>query len=227
MTFSQAAWQAAGPWFTRIVDHEFVRALGDGTLEEDTFVAYLIDDVHYLGGYARALAGIASRSPDREGIELFAGSAVGAVAAEARTHAAFLEPRGIGVDSPDLPEATPTCRAYLGMLQSAAVQQPVEIAIASVLPCFRVYAEVGKTLLAEGLESDHRYAAWIETYSSPEFGDAVRAVEDYADRLAGGCTIARISKMIDAYVLATRFEWMFWDAAWHKEVWPPVNSVSR
>ena len=48
MSFSQDAWRSAGPWFDAICRHPFLRSLTDGSLPEDTFVRYLIDDAHYL-----------------------------------------------------------------------------------------------------------------------------------------------------------------------------------
>ncbi len=217
MTFSATAWSSVGDWFAAILAHPFLAALSEGSLDEGTFSRYLVDDMHYLDGYARALATIAARAPDHDGIELFAGSAAAAIAAERQTHAAFLTPRGIG---PDSAEPTPTCRAYVGSLQVTAAYAPVEIAVAAVLPCFRVYAEVGSALLADRPADDHPYTAWIHTYGSPEFDEAVRAAEAYADRLAAAATAERVVAMTDAYREATRFEWMFWDAAWRHEVWP-------
>lgn len=220
MSFSEAAWDSAAPWFDTILAHPFLQSLRDGSLEEETFVRYLVDDAQYLAGYARALALIASRAPDTDGIELFAGAAVGASAAEKQMHRAFLLPRGIDLDAGDIAEPSPTCRAYVGFLEVAAAFDPVEIAIAAILPCFRVYAEVGDALLAAKPGQDHPYISWIETYAAPEFAEAVRAVENYADRLATGSTDARRKDMAAAYSCAIRFEWMFWDSAWRAESWP-------
>lgn len=221
MTFSDTSWRSVDDWFAAIVDHPFLRALADGSLEEATFARYLVDDMHYLDGYARALAMISARMPDREGVEMFAGSAAGAIAAERQTHSAFLTPRGIG---PDSAEPSPTCRAYVGSLQVKAAFAPVEVAVAAVLPCFRVYAEVGRALLEQQPVAGHPYAAWIHTYGSPEFDEAVRAAEACVDRLAVDVTPARLAAMADAYREATRFEWMFWDSAWRREVWPEPDS---
>jgi thiaminase/transcriptional activator TenA len=217
MTFSEDAWRSAGPWFEAILRHPFLRALADGSLPEETFVRYLVDDAHYLERYARVLALIATRVRDPSGIELFAGTAVGAIAAERALHRGFLAPRGLDpdVDRGAVPEPSPTCLAYTGYLLELASGAPVAVAIAGVLPCFRVYAEVGAAILARRPSGEHAYAAWIDTYAAAEFEQEVRRVEAYADSLVGDR-----AAMLEAYVAATRFEWMFWDAAWRAEVWP-------
>ena len=67
--------------------------------------------------------------------------------------------------------------------------------------------------------SDPTYARQVGL-GSAEFDEAVRTAEAYADRLAADATVGRVDEMHAAYREATRFEWMFWDAAWRHEAWP-------
>lgn len=215
MTASQRCWDAVDDWFDAICRHPFVGGLTDGSLPEEVFVRYLVDDAHYLDRYARVLAQLSARAPDPTGIELLAGSAVGAIAAERELHRSYLVPRGLDPDSGASPEASPTCAAYTGFLESTAATAPFEVALAAVLPCFRVYAEVGRHVLASRSPGEHPYAAWIDTYAAPAFDEAVRRAEAYLDAVA-----TDVPAVIDVYRRSTRFEWMFWDAAWRGETWP-------
>jgi thiaminase/transcriptional activator TenA len=227
VTFSEDAWRSVGPWFDAILGHPFLGSLADGSLPEATFVRYLVDDAHYLERYARVLALIATRAPEPTGIQLFAGAAAGAIAAERMLHRGCLVPRGLDLDAartdggPAVPEPTATCLAYTGHLLELACTAPVEVAIAGVLPCFRVYAEVSTAILARRPGGDHPYAAWIDTYAAPEFEQEVRRVETYTDGLGGDR-----AAMLAAYAAATRFEWMFWDASWRAEAWPRYPLMS-
>lgn len=209
MTFSETAWAAIAPSFAGICEHPFIRGLSDGTLAEATFVRYLCDDAHYLDRYARTLAMLAARAPDPAGVELLAASAVGAISAERQLHRGFLLPRGVDPDGDGAVEATSTCRGYTGFLTALASSGPFDVAVAAVLPCFRVYAEVGRFILALRPAGEHPYAAWIDTYAAPEFDRAVRDMEAYVDSIATDRTA-----MLDAYRTATRWEKLFWDAAW-------------
>ena len=221
-TASDRAWRAAAPWFDAILAHPFVSSLRVGTLPEAAFARYLVDDAHYLTRYARVLAQLAGRSEAVSDVELFATSAAGAVAAERMLHTQWLTVRGLDPDGPGVPAPTPTCRAYTGFLSETAATAPYDVAVAAVLPCFRVYAEVGRRLAAETGEG-HPYAAWIATYADPEFDAAVRRAEECLDRAARDD-----DAVLEAYVTSTRFEWMFWDAAWRGEAWPePGGSGQR
>ncbi|MDQ3627586.1 MAG: TenA family protein [Actinomycetota bacterium] len=221
-TFSADAWNRVQPAFAAIVRHPFVVALGDGSLAPVVFTRYLLDDAHYLTGFARALALTAARLPDPDGLATLASSAAGAIAAERSLHTTFLTDVGIDPDAQGVAEPTPTCRAYLATLVCDAALAPVEVAVSGLLPCFRVYEEVGRRIAAtaQHARQAHPYRQWIATYADPAFVASVRAAEELADRLAAPVSAARVEDMHRAYALSTRYEWMFWDASWRGESWP-------
>ncbi len=224
MSFSADAWQTVRPWYRSILTHPFVASLQDGSLPLATFRRYLLDDAHYLAGFARALAAASVRVPDVDGLAVLAGSAQGAVVAERTLHRDFLRSHGIDPDAAHADEPSPTCVAYVRTLLSDALVAPVEVAVAGLVPCFRVYREVGTHIAATGVADDHPYRRWIDTYADDTFDMAVRAAEELADRLAERAGAHVRGPMLAAYVRSTRFEWMFWDASWRGESWPEQPS---
>lgn len=223
-TFSAEAWATAAPWFDAIVRHPFVTGLGDGTLPREVFVRYLVDDSHYLVRYASALTTVAGRWPEPSGAAMLARFGAGAVEAERALHAALLDDAGVDLDGVGLAEPSPTCLAYVSTLQSWAALAPVGVAVAGLLPCFRIYAEVGARL-ADSLAArpDHPYREWLAMYADPAFAADARRADELADDAAGRATEAERAAMHDAYALATRFEWMFWDASFRGERWPTAH----
>lgn len=225
MTFSADAWAAAGPWYDAIRAHPFLTGLADGTLERKVFLRYIADDAHYLSRYARALATTAARWPVPEQAAVLARFAAGAVDAERLLHESLLaEAGGSLADTVAAVEPTPTCLAYVSTLQADAAHAPAAVALAGLLPCFRIYTEVGRELVtvlsSEGDDGgSHPYAAWLRTYGDPVFAEDTRRAESFADEQAERHPGA-VADMHDAYARATRFEWMFWDAAWRGETWP-------
>jgi len=221
--FADQAWDAVADWFAAVTSHPFLVQLADGTLPEPVFARYLLDDAHYLKAYSAALAALSSRTDDPDDRLLLARFAAGSIEGERELHRAYLLPRGIDPDAPDAAEPTPTCVAYVEGLRAAAALEPLSVGMAAVLPCFRVYAEVGAWITeSAGATEAHPYRDWISTYADPAFAQAVRAAEDLTDRLAMAAPEAERDRMLAAYVRSTRFEWMFWDAAWRGECWPRV-----
>ncbi|PZF86225.1 TenA family protein [Jiangella anatolica] len=221
MSFSSDAWIAAATWYDAIRKHPFLTGLADGTLERTVFLRYLADDAHYLSRYARALATTAARWPDPAQAAVIARFAAGAVDAERLLHEALLAEAGTTLaDALGEIEPTPTCLAYANTLQSDAALAPAGVALAGLLPCFRVYTEVGRELVAvlDGAQR-HPYETWLRTYADPAFEADTRRAESFADEQAERHP-GTVAAMHEAYARATRFEWMFWDAAWRGETWP-------
>jgi thiaminase/transcriptional activator TenA len=88
-----------------------------------------------------------------------------------------------------------------------------------LLPCYWVYAEVGKALLAKG-SSHPLYQRWIDTYAGEEFEAVVGGVLDVTERVAESESETTRQAMADHFVTSTRYEWMFWDMAYRRETWP-------
>lgn len=216
MDWSEQAWQAALPVYNKILELDFIRELMDGSLPEEKFRFYLQQDALYLAGFGKALAGIASKLAKPEHTEAFAAFAGDTMAVERDMQQAYFSVMGTLEDL----EPSPTCLLYTSTLLRQLADAPVETAMAAVLPCFRVYQEVGEYILKNQSGKDNRYQSWIDTYGGEEFGDAVRRAIAICDELAAECTQKQRDSMTDAYVLCTKMEWMFWDSAYKLEQWP-------
>ncbi len=53
-----------------------------------------------------------------------------------------------------------------------------------------------------------------------EFGALVEAVLDLTDWVCEDLNIAQKARVGEAFLITSRYEWMFWDAAWRLEKWP-------
>lgn len=213
-TFCDELWTATAEIRTAIDKLPFVTGLGDGTLDREKFVYYLAQDAHYLRGYARALAAAAAKADRPQDIAFFAKSAHDAVAVESSLH----ETNVVDVDAWT---PSPTCTGYTSYLLSIAHTQGYPELAAAVLPCFWIYAEVGRALLEQaGDLAVHPYGDWIGTYADDEFEAATEHARQIVNRLADQADPTARARMRTAFTTASTWEWMFWDAAWRVESWP-------
>lgn len=219
MSFTTTLWSAIGPLRRAILSHPFLAELADGSLPMATFQHYIQQDSLYLAEFARVLALAAARAPDAEARAEFAGGARVAVDVEAALHQSFFRQFGISAATHAPAEPTPTCLAYSHYLLGVAASRSYEETIAAVLPCFWIYWEVGVALKGRALQPNP-YAAWLETYADPAFGQATERVRALVDAAAGATTPAVQQAMATAFRTAARYEWMFWDSAYRQESWP-------
>src|SRR2546425_2015701 len=80
-------WADVEDVYAAILAHPFLTGLADGTLPRESFRHYIVQDAHYLRGYARALTVCAAKAPDESGTVMFAEHAAQAIAAERDLHA--------------------------------------------------------------------------------------------------------------------------------------------
>jgi len=218
-SFSEDAAAATAGLRAAIHELPFNRELAAGTLALERFHRYIVQDALYLVQFARALAIAAAKAPDAVTIAFLARSAETAVAVERMLHERYLVEFGIDPATLATAEQSPDCLAYTSFLLAIAHQEPWEVLIAALLPCFGIYWEVGCRIATE-TNADNRYRAWIETYADPQFGEAVAQVTVIANRAAEGATEATRARMLSAFVRAAQYEWLFWDGAYRGRGWP-------
>src|SRR5579871_5427775 len=195
--FAEHAWQATAATRAAIHRHPFIAELAAGTLARERFRFYIAQDALYLARFSRALAIAGARAPDAAGLEAFAGWALGAVAVETRLHRQFLA----------------------DFLIATAYHEPWEVTVAALVPCFRIYWDVG-CAIAGSAAPDNPYRAWIDTYADPGFGAAVEAILAVADAAAAAASAPLNARMHAAYARATTYEYLFWVGAYRQRAWP-------
>lgn len=203
--------------YRAILGHPFLAGLLDGSLPEAAFRYYLLQDAHYLRDYARALAIVGAKATDEDSIVRFCTDAAEAITVERSLHAGLL--RELEATAADVP-VQPTTLAYTSYLLRTAHQGSFAEALAVVLPCYWIYALVGAQLLASPPSPNSRYRRWIETYGGEDFQAVVAAVLATVDRIGPTLSPAERERFLAHVVTTTRYEWMFWDAAWRQEGWP-------
>jgi len=229
MRFSEEAW--AGTALLRAAIHRlpFNTELAAGTLGPARFRFYITQDAIYLGEYARVLALAAAKAPDTDSGRFFSDAAGEAIAVEQALHGRYLAEFGVDPASIAGAEPAPDCLAYTSFLLATAHQQPWEVLVAAVLPCFWIYWDVAGAITrdaAQNADGENRYRAWIDTYADPRFGEAVQTVIDIADRAAESATAATRTAMLAAFRRCALYEYLFWEGAYHQRRWPKIGSAS-
>ena len=217
--FCAELWRGSQSIFDAILAHPFVTGLTDGSLPRAAFEFYVVQDALYLRGYARALSLVSAHASDATEIALFATHAADAIGVERALHGGLLGELGIDPRTVDTGRPAPATSAYVDHLIAATATGSYADGIAAVLPCYWIYAEVGRHLLVTG-SPDPVYAQWIQAYGGDDFTAVVQAVLDTAERIGNDLGGADRDRAATLYRLGARHEWMFWDAAWSRREWP-------
>jgi len=217
--FSTAAWDRNQPLYDTIVQMPFNTELAAGTLSQSRFRQYMIQDAHYLEGFARALSYLSAKSTSLTAIARFADAAKTAIMDERSLHTDFFDRFGITDSDYRAAQPTPACDHYVSYLLRTAALDSYEVGLAAILPCFWIYSEVGKHIHRTAA-TPNPYQAWIDLYSSDDFEAEVQDMITATDSAASNASEATLGAMHAAFTRATQLEWMFWDSAYRLEDWP-------
>ena len=146
MHFSREAWDRNAALYETIRTIPFNAELAAGTLTEARFRHYVTQDSHYLVGFGRALALAAAKAPNPDRLVQFAKAAEAVV--ERALHGSFFQQFGIGPEPFETTPLSPACHHSLSYLLATAHNEPYEFVLGALLPCFWLYAEVGRDIHA-------------------------------------------------------------------------------
>lgn len=204
--WTAALWAAGGETWHQILDLPFVRALGDGTLDEDLFAFYLDQDALYLRDYSRALATLSARADTAEAQVHWAAGAHEAIAAESQLHEGWLANRA------RLGGPSPITMGYTNFLRASAAGDDYVVGAAAILPCYWLYEEVGAVLSSQN-HADHPYAEWLSMYGGEEFAaDVARSLAE-VERAFEAASPAQRVRAARAYLSACVYEREFFEQA--------------
>ena len=202
-------------------NHPLVKGIGDGTLELVKFRYYMRQDYIYLIDFCRVIALAAAKTPDVEDMGWFARLLDETLNTEMALHVSFCEDFGISEAELLATEPSPTTQAYTRFLLQVGYRGSVGEISSAILPCMWGYSEIGQMLYDRDVPQDAPlYTRWIEMYNSQEFADLAAWVRGSLDRIADSCGEDELERMREAFVTGSRYEYMFWDAAWRMEEWP-------
>lgn len=219
--FTDRLWKKVAPIWERTHQHPFVTGLGDGSLPPESFQFYMKQDYVFLIDYAKMFAIASAKAYDLETSARFAALQEATLNGEMELHRQYAERFGISRAELEATEPSFVLLAYTSYMLKVAHQGSLAELVSALLPCMWSYWEIGKKLAQQEGALDHElYGEWVRTYSSEEFGELATWLIGVMNRLAEGKNEEELSRLEEHFVTTSRMEYLFWDMAYRKELWP-------
>ncbi len=218
MSVTQRLYEAAKPVWQTCYNHPFVQGIGDGSLAQEKFQYFLLQDYLYLFDYAKVFAWGVVKAKEPELMRFFAANVDAILGGEMKTHRAYMARMGITEEQVFQVKPGLSNLSYTHyMLAVAAAGSPAEI-VASILACSWSYAEIGARLAAIPGAADHPfYGEWVQSYAGEEYQRTNEALVARMNALAQGCTEEEYRRLEDIFVACSKYELGFWEMAWRLE----------
>jgi thiaminase/transcriptional activator TenA len=204
--------------WNKIVEHPFVVELYQGSLPMEKFKMYILQDYAYLVDAIKNFSIIASRAQSvevmRETVEIAHLEATG----EFQGYEDFLHTLGYTLDDAMQVEPFPVNISYRSFLLTTSSLRSSQEALVSVLPCFWSYNDIAlyhRDALARN--SNQIYVDWASAYLSKDYAQLVEKLKRLVDRV---CDDFPYEKLKPFFLMASRYEYMYWDSVYTAESWP-------
>jgi len=219
MTLTDELFTAAEPHWLEQLRHPFVRGLGDGTLEEERFKRWILQDYRYLEEYARVFAWAAAKADTLASMAWYASVLDLTLNTEMELHRRYAARFGLTPEELEATPLWPTTRAYTDFLVRTAAEGDMLDLLAALLPCTWGFVYLARALKEAGPPPDQRYADWILQYASDAFAEALDWLRREMDRLAEGIPESKRERLLEIFITSTRYEGRFWEMCWMGEAW--------
>ena len=214
-SFSEQLRLQADKIWQRIFQHPFLQEIREGRLPVEKFRYYLLQDYHYLEGFARAVAIALGKAPDSQTVELLAKRVLTPI--ERPLHRRLLELVEMSLEEAARIEPSPTNLAYTNHLLTTAFTHGLGPTAAALLPCPWTYNLLGDVL---GKVDHPVYGEWVAFYHQGFLEENVWAWRHFVDTAAVEASPQERDLMRRVFLTSSRYELLFWEMAYHQERWP-------
>ncbi len=213
--FVDALVQESLPIWQQCLDSDFLRGLEAGTLDEDCFKGYIVDDSLYLREYARVFAWGMTKAQTMAAMRNYYSLLSFVNENEDVARLQYLKRYGLTDDGIQSLPQRPANRAYTDYMIGATKNGEGEAeCIAAVLPCMLSYFWIFRRLLKRSPGVlDTVFGPLVKDYASDGYGDACQAWADYAEKACAGLSPERAARCREIFKACSEFELGFWRMA--------------
>ncbi|MCH9039567.1 MAG: TenA family protein [Chloroflexi bacterium] len=202
----------------RMVTHPFIMELGDGTLSIERSTRYFLQDYVFVNDLVKATATAMAKAPDFEAANVLNQFLTGILNPENDLFVRFFKELGASEEQYSSAGASPTTQAFGDFLVRTAVDGPFEDIITALYVTEGTYLDWGTRFLQAGKRpTSPVYREWIDLHSPDVLGGLVNWMEGYLDSLNLGDRLPDIDRIFHTTL---RYEYQFWESAYHGEAWP-------
>lgn len=220
MRFSDSLWERIRDTsYAGILRHPFLKGIAEGSLGEETFRHYIIQDCLFLKDCRRGLAIFNART-ESPSLNKFCERARENARKTEAMHHIMLGFWNMSAEDIEKADKKPNCLLYTSHLLYLVYSRPPYEIPGAFLPGFWLHREAARLVAGHGASPNDIYRRWLETYADEKYGRAVDAMLDLTDQTAASLTAAQREAMARHFEQAAKFVWLFWDMSYTLQQWP-------
>lgn len=214
MKLTELLFSKAKETWDQATEKPFVIEMAKGTLSDDLYKRYQLQDYLYLQEYIGILNRIKEFSNSDE-ITGFLDAIINEVIEELdHVHLPYLRKIGIKDEEIVANSELPVIREYIGYMKDKVEEYGLIAGITALLQCSWGYAYIGRTMFEKHAEeiSGSKYKMWFEAYTSEGYVSANNTWIEVLDKLGADISEEETKMMTGIFTRCAQYEDELWDA---------------
>ncbi len=210
MSFVAKCVEDSLPIWERCLNSAFLTKMENGTLEEDCFAGYIVDDSLYLREYAKVFAWGIVNAQDMEAMRTFYSFLAFVNEGEGSTRLKYLHHYGLADEEIQKLPQRPENKAYTDCMLDGARYGVAEAMMAS-LPCTLSYGWIFQRLVkrSPGV-MDTVYGPLVQDYASDSYDAICDRWIAFADKVCRDLPQERLDRCLKIFHDCSEHELQFW-----------------
>ena len=197
-------------------EHPFVKGIADGSLDQQKFKHYILQDYIYLLEYAKVFGIGMAKAKSVKTMKYFAHYVHLLTDGEMDIHRGYMGK--LQVTQQELDQVTQALDnlSYTSYMIRVAYEEGEAEILAAILSCAYSYEVIAKKIVQDHPDAlkNNFYSEWIEGYISEDYHEANLVLIHTLTELTENYTESQIQHLIDIFVACSRYELAFWDLSW-------------
>ncbi len=196
-----------------MLDHPFLKEIAEGTIPDERFINWVKQDYVFVREAIPFIALLIPKAPIRHRRVL--GDTISNFHQELDLFEEMAADHGIELEDV---EPVPTNLGYINFLLTTAAFEPYEVAYTVLYTGEKAYSDSWITV-KQTQKSPSKWQAFIEQWSSEPFQQWVITLRDEVNAMAESASQDLRDRMENRFVDGLRYEYQFWNMAYHGESW--------
>lgn len=204
----------AEPHWTSATGHPFTRAIGDGSMPEEAYIRYLLEDYTFVTDLASTLGYLVAKAPDMPAKSRLAGF-LAVLTSDENDY--FLRAfQALGVDPQVYQQAAqgPVTRAFADLLLTTSGKGTYAEGLTCLLCAEWCYLTWAQREYKPPLPAAFYLSEWIELHATPGFEAFVTWIRNEIDRIGPALPLEDQDRLAKFFKKMSLLEAAFFETAW-------------
>lgn len=216
--------QRAEPFWSEATDHVFTHAIGDGTMPDEAYVRYLIEDYTFITDLASTLGYLVAKAPDMQAKSRLSAFLALLTSEENDYFLRSFDALGVPRETYARAAQGPVTRSFADLLLKSSGGGTYPEGLTCLLCAEWCYLTWGEREAKKPRPAQFYLAEWIDLHAVAGFEDFVGWIRQELDRIGPSLGAEMQERLADLFRQMSALERDFFETAWSGQ--PPGHPGS-